>query len=1329
MDSSNNWTWIEWENLNKSKNSTKTKDDFIAQFVKSKVNSKKDRSKFIDSVYSDDELSDETKSDLKNFLTLKSEYKNVISKDDIDKWSISNSDLKKYVVTEFTKLNNKRKKLEELYSKEYVLSGNDNKIIINAVSKLSEYELENLLESNEARYNYLKNIFSTSSNLPKIRDFSDVLSNFWFWGALNERISKLWKDEQSELIEIWNRFSNGNVDQNDINILFSLDFLSIAEKREIITTFIPNITFSQAKILWLLSKAESDKLKNEIISQTKIDISWESRELVLSEIDDSLLISTHEILKSDKNVETFINDASLEPIYDLLSSTIEQVKNSDIEKISTFEQFKIFIKWNDKISSRIKWIDWLSDWSIIRFETKDSEWNISYNFWRISWVNLWNAKNKLKIVDCWTWNKYIKWLNSSNTYSYSDLVKFFSWDKLIWAEVFTQEEIESRSDFETSDIKDKYNLLWKEDIDKRWDKIQRKVADLKNDYEEWNKEQIDKLERELQELNNYNPENIVKEIDKIDPSWATFWLEKWTIFKVSWKWKSDWVWTIQEVNKDLWKVFLSNGQNLDFWDFIKQFEDLWAERISKINSVQEMLDRLSTWENWKEWWKYNFNNWKIIQKSDSDADAKWKPIKYLINRDKNSLLKIHSIDDNEAVIQVWELDKAKKDSDWKVVKNEVRTLYKKERVWLWELFEWIENQENRLSPEPDFEVVKPKEVPRETKFFSRLFQNKSIAELIWAWKIAYDSIEKFLSEWRDDHSARMALKLFWSVMPDELKNDLQARVQQEERKRVDEYIEKLKALDSPEATKLIETWLKNKNCPQHKVEAWMLFMYKEYWSLYTKGPLAKYRWTWLWYNALWWKVWDDLWLQIKSEAEQDPNQAYTFTEEELVYRLIKKQCWKEYSKYWWVKRRSRLHKEIKWMWPEWIGAEINKWYWDAEDTRSVKDINRAWLDELDGWTYANFVWWMKKAGQRWWLMHDTYEWAIWVFMTGAIYNFDQRIISKNMKDIYKWSWWDFSPIPLWNYCSTPKSMDFLNKVILEVCRELEKMNPELAWIKDWAESLILNRKVKWEELEQDRIKEFRSFWSKFWEPITRSLHMVNWVWWKYSKTDKIVQMKMQDNSVLKEYYESVRNDTTLDFNFADKSYMHDWMIDQWMSWLNTHKAAKDALEVRSWPTVVHPEVSKHVMKEFIKEAERIKDTDFSDDNSENMEYKRLQLKNHFRDILAWIYEWSWAAQMLKTVFSDKSFLFSSFISKLWFTDIQKDSAFVWKNESDILSAKPWSALDKKLDQLVENYLSWNVWRNDDSEWWINKVIWEIHTVSQAKNETQDNIESIYWRAA
>ncbi|USN58526.1 MAG: hypothetical protein H6767_09945 [Candidatus Peribacteria bacterium] len=71
-------------------------------------------------------------------------------------------------------------------------------------------------------------------------------------------------------------------------------------------------------------------------------------------------------------------------------------------------------------------------------------------------------------------------------------------------------------------------------------------------------------------------------------------------------------------------------------------------------------------------------------------------------------------------------------------------------------------------------------------------------------------------------------------MPPELKTDLQSRVQSEERKRTDEYIEKLKALDSPEATAMIEKWLKNKDCPQHKLEAALLFMYKEYGSLYTK---------------------------------------------------------------------------------------------------------------------------------------------------------------------------------------------------------------------------------------------------------------------------------------------------------------------------------------------------------------------------------------------------------------------------------------------------------------------------------------------------------------
>jgi hypothetical protein len=56
-------------------------------------------------------------------------------------------------------------------------------------------------------------------------------------------------------------------------------------------------------------------------------------------------------------------------------------------------------------------------------------------------------------------------------------------------------------------------------------------------------------------------------------------------------------------------------------------------------------------------------------------------------------------------------------------------------------------------------------------------------------------------------------------MPGEIKSDLLSRVETAGKKRMDDYVQKLKDVDSGPASEMIYKWLINKDCAQHKKEA------------------------------------------------------------------------------------------------------------------------------------------------------------------------------------------------------------------------------------------------------------------------------------------------------------------------------------------------------------------------------------------------------------------------------------------------------------------------------------------------------------------------------
>ena len=763
---------------------------------------------------------------------------------------------------------------------------------------------------------------------------------------------------------------------------------------------------------------------------------------------------------------------------------------------------------------------------------------------------------------------------------------------------------------------------------------------------------------ELKEITNYNLNKLRECLDDIDPSWSQFWLEAWTSFLVKWSWTDkDGIFVVDEVDGEY--ITLSNGEQLWLEEFFNTFKDKKAKRFWKINNTSDFLDHLRSQENfWEEWREYDVKNGKLIKNNNEEKSYN------LLIWEWDSFIKIHSFNWNEVEVQFWEV------KWWVKSYNEDRCAYfKKETISLsylsyfikeWWLKPKYQDKEKRKKAKKDFNR-------NSWNIISMIFSGPSIAEIIQWWKIIVDSVENFLKEWTDDKASKIALSLFGPLPFDELKKDLKARVQWEEKKRADDYISRLKNLDSIEATALIERWLLNKNCSKYKLEAAVTFMYQEYGSLYAKG-LSKYRGTWLWYTALWWEIWDINWEQTKKDSKDENLQTSNFTEEAAVLDLLKKQCWEKW--YLWIKRRTRLDKEIKGVWPEWIKKEIEKWYNDAKDTRSIKDINDWFFGELIGWTHNNSFGWMKKWAERWGLLlEDVYEPIIVSLFSWASRNWDQRLTIQ-IKDVYKWQ--NSSPIPLCDFLSNAEDADTFSRVVLELCKELEKdYSGEHRWIAREAQEIFNERLDTWKNKESDKIKKTRNFWKRHSKLLVRALHMINGSDTKYKKAEEIVLLNKLNkdngkacNEELLKYYERM-TEISGDFSFTDERYMGDWLGWNWITWMNLYKAMRTWLALTSWPSFKAPiGIVKVILKEYVDNLKSIRDSKELTD-----EEKKSLVCCKFNDMVAAAWESnSWKG--LEFIFSE-TWILKELLELTWFKELNEDGRFKHVNYEGIKKWENW----------------------------------------------------------
>ena len=185
-------------------------------------------------------------------------------------------------------------------------------------------------------------------------------------------------------------------------------------------------------------------------------------------------------------------------------------------------------------------------------------------------------------------------------------------------------------------------------------------------------------------------------------------------------------------------------------------------------------------------------------------------------------------------------------------------------------------------------------------FFSWMFHEKaSLNDAIKWGKLFYEQMKEMLEMGSEEKANQFALKYMWGLLTADAKRDLQSRLEQKQKKTMEEYLERLKTVASDVAVDMIDQWLHDKYAPQFQIEAATVFMLEKYGVLNAKA-LQKYEGKYVFYQALWGTPGDEFFNEIKKEKE---DQSLPFTEELLVYLFIKKQC--KPGGFKWIQRRSK----------------------------------------------------------------------------------------------------------------------------------------------------------------------------------------------------------------------------------------------------------------------------------------------------------------------------------------------------------------------------------------------------------------------------------------
>jgi len=1338
-----NTSWSSREDVNSKKENDNIFTLLISEFSREQLKNNATRSQYVEDLRTAGSINPELLAKIKLFAWWKPKYDGL----EIIPEKLNYHALVRETGAFYTTIENNRRSLKDVLLQEYGINESTLSWYVDAaVRDLDEVSLQLLLKSDKKRESFLLE-HTDGADIPK-KSIWDFLKDL----DLETKYDLLDEGHKADFIEFVQRVqSGGHIEDIDLEILLEWNVYSEKEKELLINKFVPSISLDFAKRVWIITDAQALDLKTQQVRANSDDLTNDDIEDIVQQIQDSdIKIATSHFTTNKENRKVLIDNAQLfHDFAQKYNKSIDEVqskiqswdmrKASDfidaagsiphlngIEKLTTgsiFEIHQTVSKSNDGASWPTKLygeVVWLENDGQIKLKEKSS--NGQYDESGAT-INTYSYSEFLWYLSAWNANKWIS-VQSVEIYTPAELeAKIRAWDideyRGETLKLQGKDEIISSLDANKIELDQVQEALrakevqMRNDLSAQWlssDEINERIDD--DPWVQKHRTRIDNLTNDSRDINKkldnlwaYHFEKLKKEIDEIDDPWKQYDLRAWTVFKTK---KGD-VYSIASISDSTGEVILDSvghpQEPVSFENFYKGFKDKETKRVwNQASDFSELMERVKK-EEWQSIWeKFELKSGALQKKSGTGVSYD-----YLVWSRENGtkeLLHIHDITWDKITVSFGEIkeDKKKdnkdKDAKWadgkQIYDAEFKTENKTYIVTTWYLEDYI--KENHLEPRS---LSEAKDVSKEDSNFKKLdkkfrfgswfFHEKaSFNDAIKGGQIFYEQFKEMLEMGSEEKANQFALKYLWKVMTKDARRDLQSRLEVKQKSTMDDYIERLEKVASDVALEMIEQWLQDKYSPEFQKEAAVVFMLKKYWVLNAKS-MSKHEWEWWWYQALGGEYEDELFMSLKAEKEA---LSLPFTEEYAVYMLIKKQCHPDGYK--WVKRRSKLHKEVKKIRATWKEEEIETGKRDGWDERTVewRVIWAMW--EMESGNYPNMVWWMEKVIDKWGPMHVLNKVPFCAAMSGIAYSFEEKIT-----DVMKSFPGSSRIVMAMRFFSYHKDLDLLNKTIVGICESLqEKWIGKYSTIGDEANELFNKRFDQWWGWEK-RLKKVESFYDKYGEDITKSMYMLN-TWKEDDSINKMIFFEKdydpsQDNDsdpkkkakraeraqTFTQYFDTMKgfmraSETSLE----DKDLMTDAFLEAGTSGLDLYKISKDLLIMRQWhwkQAESGPEMWKEVEKEFRAIPQR----EYDDDPVKNKKMQMKILKYNLQCFIAGILRKMQNGNEIAG-YNKSGWPFN--ILNKWWIDMTNFENIKWFSVDDLLYGRS-AEINKQIEKFASNIMN------------------------------------------
>ena len=1251
---------------------------------------------YLESLFSWEIMESDLYSDLEKYAKSKEKYKLV------DLSWLKNDLVKKVKLNLYSKnieLVNKRSLYKNYVLTNFKIPGTNNfvdewyynKNILPKISKLAISKVQTLIGNKTSTLKLSEWLLVGNYKNKKNEDFLDLCSNY----------TDSFKKNIEENLEYISRLDT-TAENFENQLLREIAEISEKSNDEEFVKKVINIFFNEISLDLLLkyNLVNLNDLKTSLIKKYSID--EESFENVISSNKRNIKIPSFYLSLNDLTLSWFIYDL-LNESWELNTKNDEKILDENNTEVSNLEDLRKYLLEEDSLKSKISLLENLSTGNFIEVNNEKT-WKNHNNYLEIKNIDF--EKQLFSFYIRWKDEVYIDWDDvKSKNMSFSDFIAEFSGKHVKHINFQKRWKfLEKVSDW-TYKRSVRKNYITKNDID--WSELvnrnelistlikDEKISDesgldnfLQNTSEEEKKDYnylIDWLkEKNVEEV---NLSNMINFLDSEDSDWKKHWFWVWVTFT----WKKDNLYTVENIDFQddtaiVSIVWISWRKEEIVWeDFMENFSDLKSKRVSSIKSFDWLKDEVDSKES--IWWEeFSIKN-NTINKKTNNEKLKDYDCDILVWAEKtdfdseHNIIKIHSNSWRNVTVSFWVFD-WKKYSIWQ----------RKEVVDIWVLSHWIREwnlKPRNLEKEHELWKIEASDINDKSWNLNKSLKSKYVNDFISIWNVVSlfkmygDFYKNYFEEWDKEKAERLLSKL--PVFTKEQKSARMRYKDNNEKKRMDEFIEKLKGLDSGDAVEDVERWITDANSSQAQKEAALFFMIEKYGVLYEKWPMHKHKGSFLWYRALGGRVWDELFNEQKARAENSVWWSLNFTEEDLVYMLLNKQC-KDKLK---PKRRWKLYKEYEAIIWRWRSDEIEKWEKDASKKRNFDD--RLWfaLSELkDGW-WPNAIWAFKAIMWKWdgWNITSLNKLPFVMMTSWVAYSFDQWVCDQFKN----------SELPSAFFLWRKNSIDLFNKTFVSIAYDIQN---NLWWIyRDmWTEADKLINKSAWKK-DEEKINLALEFFDKhdwkWWETITRTMLKLN-----SRKVDKEAEFETwladnkDNNSLYKNYLNNLNwwIDANSEAKLKNTDLFRDWFKSElwdndWTWWSTawwTYELVRQYMDVQSWGSWFRNSYTwEQSRDELIGVIDSIKNNYINWNVSKEKSIRRL--KNDILIPVLWAIQNTWIQRdNVDEIFDNPWHVLYNLVNIIW---AEKKDFQLWT------FIKPSNLVDDKLDEYVNNILLLSVQNN------------------------------------